>query len=106
MHELADMAAQAASTGTRTGEYGSARASFICWGKEVRAMLDYASMIFATTVNPLYNDTRYNSKIRHTVNFVSTKISGSCIVSLIFPFYSTGEHTFCVFVKNRLGRRF
>ena len=28
------------------------------------------------TVNPLYNDIRYNSKIRYNVNSVCTKISG------------------------------
>ena len=37
------------------------------------------------TVNPLYNDIRYNSKIRYNVNSVHTKISRSCIFSLIFP---------------------
>ena len=37
-------------------------------------------------MNPLYNDIRYNSKIGYNVNLVCTKISGSCIFSLIFPF--------------------
>ena len=32
-------------------------------------------------MNPLYNDIRYDSKIRYNVNVVCTKISGSCIVS-------------------------
>ena len=32
-----------------------------------------------SAVNPLYNDIRYNSKIRFNVNLVRTKISGSCI---------------------------
>ena len=30
------------------------------------------------TVNSLYNDIRYNSKIRYNVNLICTKISGSC----------------------------
>ena len=51
------------------------------------------------TVNPLYNDIRYNSEIRYSVNLVCTKISGSCIFSLLFPCYSSGKHTFCVFVR-------
>ena len=36
------------------------------------------------TVNPLYNDIRYNSKTCYNVNLVCTKISGSCI----FHWYS------------------
>ena len=52
------------------------------------------------TVNPLYNDIRYNSKIRYNVNLVCTKISGSCIFSLIFPCYSSGKQTFCVFLES------
>ena len=51
------------------------------------------------TVNPLYNDIRYNSKIRYNVNLVCTKISGSYIFLLMFPFYSSGKHTFCIFVR-------
>ena len=58
------------------------------------------------TVNPLYNDIRYNSKIRYNVNLVCTKISGSCIFSLIFPCNSSGKHTFCVFVRIASARRF
>ena len=42
------------------------------------------------TVNPLYNDIRYNSKTRSNVNLVCTKISGSCIFSLTDPCYSLG----------------
>ena len=46
-------------------------------------------------VNPVYNDIRYNSKIRYSVNSDCTKISGSCIFfSLAFPCYSIGKHTF------------
>ena len=56
------------------------------------------------TVNPLYNDIRYNSKIRY--NVVCTKNYESCIFSLIFPFYSSGRHTFCVFVRIASPRRF
>ena len=58
------------------------------------------------TVNPLYNDIRYNSKIRYDVNSVFTKISGSYIFSLTFPCYSSGKHTFCVFAKIASARRF
>ena len=58
------------------------------------------------TVNPLYNDIRYNSKIRYYVNLVRTKISGLCIFSLLFPYYSSGKHTFCIFVRIALARRF
>ena len=59
---------------------------------------------FKTTVNPLYNDIRYNSKIRYNVNLVCTKISGSCFSSLIFPFYSTENHTFAyLFESPRRG---
>ena len=60
----------------------------------------------ANTVNPLYNDIRYNSKIRYNFSLVCTKISGSCIFSLIFPFYSSGTHAFYVFVRNASSRRF
>ena len=58
------------------------------------------------TVNPLYNDIRYGSKIRYNVNLVCTKISGSCMFSLIFPCYSPGKHTFYVFVRIASPRRF
>ena len=52
------------------------------------------------TVNPLYNDIRFNSKIHNNVNLVRTKISGSCIFSLLFPCYSSGKHMFRVFVRG------
>ena len=52
------------------------------------------------TVNPLHNGIRYNSKIRYNVNLVSTKINGSCILSLIFPCYSSGKHTFHVCLES------
>ena len=58
------------------------------------------------TVNPLYNNIRYNSKIRYYIKLVSTKVSGSCIFSLLFPCYSSGKHTFYVIVRNALARRF
>ena len=51
------------------------------------------------TMNPLYNAIRYNSKIRHNVNSVCTKISGSCVFPLIVLKYSLGKHTFWIFVK-------
>ena len=37
------------------------------------------------TVNPLYNDIRYNSKIRYDVNLVCTKISRMCIFFIDSP---------------------
>ena len=36
-------------------------------------------IIVLCTVNSLYNDIRYKSKIRYNVNLVCTKISGLCI---------------------------
>ena len=45
---------------------------------------------FSTTLNPLYNDIRYNNKIRYNVNSVYTKIEGSCIFSITVPYYSLG----------------
>ena len=50
-------------------------------------------------VNLVYNDIRYNSKTRYSVNSDCTKISGSCIFSLAFPCYSIGKHTFWIFVR-------
>ena len=47
-------------------------------------------------VNPLYNDICYYSKIHYNVNLVCIKISGLCIFSLIFPFYSSGKHVLCI----------
>ena len=46
------------------------------------------------TANPLYNDIRYNGKIRYNVNSVCTEISGSFFFSLTVPCYSLGKHTF------------
>ena len=62
--------------------------------------------IATSTVNPLYNDIRYNSKIRYNVNLVCTKISGSCTFSLTVPCYSLGKHTFWIFVRIASLRRF
>ena len=62
--------------------------------------------LYISTVSPLYNDIRYNSKIRYNVNLVCTKISRSFIFSLMFPFYSSGQHTFCIFVRIASARRF
>ena len=36
-------------------------------------------------MNPLYNDIRYNSKIRYNVNLIFTKISGLCIFVIDNP---------------------
>ena len=62
-------------------------------------LLCLLSSIYPNPLNPLYNDIRYNSKIRYNINLVCTKISGLHIFSLIFPCYSSGKHTFCVFVR-------
>ena len=56
-------------------------------------------------VDPLNNDIRYNSKIRYNVNLVCIKISGWYIFSLIFPCYSSGKPTFCVYVRIASPRR-
>ena len=77
-------------------------------GKIVYSTLFASSASFPTylyTVNPLYNDIRNNSKIRNNVNLVCTKISGSRIFSLIFPYYSSGKHTVCIFVRIASARR-
>ena len=50
------------------------------------------------TMDPLYNGIHYNSKVLYNVNLVCTKVSGSCIFSLILPCYSLRKHTFCVLV--------
>ena len=52
------------------------------------------------TVNPHYSDIRYNSKIRYNFNLVCIKISGSCIFSLIFPFYSSGNIRFVYLLES------
>ena len=61
---------------------------------------------YLCTVNPLHKDIRYNSKISYNVNLVCTKISGSCIFSLILPFYTSGKHMFFVIVRIASLRRF
>ena len=48
----------------------------------IRATL-YNKLIYVGTVNPVYNDIRYNSKIRYNVNLVRTKISGTCIFFIV-----------------------
>ena len=59
------------------------------------------------TVNPLYNDIRYNSKIRYNVDLVYTKISGSCFLLLLFFFivipilFLRKTYVLCI-CKNRL----
>ena len=76
-------------------------------------MYVYAAMFFChfiskggDTVNTLYYDIRYNSKIRYNVNFVSTNISAACMFSLTDPCYSLGKHTFWIFVRIASPRRF
>ena len=56
----------------------------------------------SNTVNPLYNDICYNSKIHYNDNLVCTKISRLCIFSLTVPCYSVGKHTFFGICKNPL----
>ena len=58
------------------------------------------------TVNPLYNDIGYNSKIRYNANLVCTKISGSCIFSFTVPCYSLGKHMFLIFERIASQRQF
>ena len=66
-------------------------------------MSQKTSFQMATIVNPFYNDIRYNSKILYNVNLVCTKISGSYFSLIhVFPFYSSGKHTFRVFVRIAL----
>ena len=68
-----------------------------------RTLIDQSS---SYTVNPLYNDIRYNCKIRYNVNSASIKISGSCIFSLTVPYFSLGKHTSWIFVRIASPRRF
>ena len=66
-----------------------------------------AGNVISGTVNPLYNGIRYNSKIRYNVDSICIKISGSCILSLIFPRYSSGKHTFVYLLESpRRGEKF
>ena len=52
-------------------------------------------MYFRTDrVNPLFNDIRYNSKIRYNVNLVCTTSADRVFFSLIFPCYSSGKKKF------------
>ena len=46
------------------------------------------------TVNHLYNDIPYNSKICYNVNLICTKISRLCLFSLPVPCYSLRKYTF------------
>ena len=55
------------------------------------------------TVNPLYNDIRYNSKIRYNVNPICTKISGSCIFFIDSPVLFYGKTNGLDIYKNRLA---
>ena len=70
-----------------------------CQTKKVLGVhvISYIKAYSLDTVNPLYNDIRYNSKIRYKVNSVCTKISKSCIFSLIVPCYSLRKHKFWIF---------
>ena len=61
---------------------------------------------YENTVNPLYNDIHFNSRIHYNVNLINTKISGSFLILFIFPCYSSRKHTFCVVVIIALVRRF
>ena len=57
----------------------------------------YFSYTAGHTVNPLYNNIHYNSKLQYNMDRICTKISGSCIFSLTVPCYSLGKHTFRIF---------
>ena len=48
------------------------------------------------TMNPRYNDIRYNSKIRYNVNLVCTKISGPCIFINIPMFFFRKTYILCI----------
>ena len=76
--------------------------ALICFSFRVTYPL-FPCFLFLDTVSPLYNDIRYNSKIRYDVNSVCTKISGSCIFSLTVPRYFLGKHMFFDICKNRLA---
>ena len=66
----------------------------------------FKEFVLSYVVSPLYNDIRYNSKIRYNVNPICTKIRGSCIFSLTVPWYSMGKHTFLIFIRIASPRRF
>ena len=67
-------------------------------------LIAHIMFVFFITVNPLYNDIRYNSKI--TSSRSAQKISGSCIFSSTVPCYSLRKHTFWTFVTIASPRRF
>ena len=71
-----------------------------------RTLPEQIGQLTTRTVNPLYNDIRYNSTIRYNVNLVCTKISGSCIFFIVTPMLFFRKHTFCVFVRVASERRF
>ena len=48
------------------------------------------------TVNPLYNDIRYNRKIRYNIKMICTKITGSCIF-----FSNSNQPTSCCRATTR-----
>ena len=56
------------------------------------------------TVNPLYNNIRYNNKIHYNVNLVCTKIRGSCIFFVVVPMLVLGK-TYILCVLLELPRR-
>ena len=58
------------------------------------------------TVNPVYNDIRYNSKICYNVSSVCTKSADHVFFSLTVLCYSLGKHTFLIFVRIASPRRF
>ena len=55
---------------------------------------------YTCTVNPLYNDRRYNSKIRYNVYSVCTKSADRAFFHLYSHVILQKKHTFCVFVRG------
>ena len=62
--------------------------SCFCYGQGIARIWKFLLFTFQPqlhTVNPLYNDIRYNSKFHNNVNLVCTKFSGSCTFSIDIP---------------------
>ena len=57
------------------------------------------------SVNPLYKDVRYDSKIRYNVSSVSIKAANRVFVSLTVPYYCLGKHIYG-YVRIASPRRF
>ena len=57
---------------------------------------------YPNTMNPLYNDIRYNSKLCYNVNLVCIKISGLCIFFIDSPMLFFKKTYFLDICKNCL----